>query len=175
MPDDARSQSAEDRAEAAFERVWNNFRIDKARLRNLSEKDKAELKMLMKTVFMSSMAMGEAPKEIKFELEGGVDSDEVEGAVRKVVQEELGGIKGLLEQLRDRPAQVIQGGGITQSADVSAEQAAVALHSALFNADMETNIDEVEMDGGDVGSVSGNLAALRKLMDKGGGDDADNA
>ena len=76
MPDDARSQSAEDRAEAAFERVWNNFRIDKARLRNLSEKDKAELKMLMKTVFMSSMAMGEAPKEIKFELEV-LDDNEV--------------------------------------------------------------------------------------------------
>jgi len=155
---------AQDRAEAAFEKVWNNFHLDKARLRNLSEKDKGELKTLMKTVFMSSMAFSESPKEIRFAIEGQTDGTKVEDSVRKAVQEELGGIRGMLAEIMDKPTVVqVSGGAGTVDNTRLAETASVVLHQALFDSDMTTNIDDIAVDGASVGSVDKNLEALRRL------------
>jgi hypothetical protein len=162
-------QEKQKRAEAAFERVWQNFRLDKARLRTLNEKEKEELKALMKTVFLSSMAIDGTVtevQEINLNLEGGeVNQEEVEGTVRKVLREELGGLTGLLEEIKNRPAEtrVIEGGG---GKSVSEAQEVVDLHEAMFSADINTNIDNVNVDQGEAQSVKKNLEALRKLQQK---------
>jgi len=160
-----------ERAEAAFERVWNNFRLDKARLRTLSEKEKAELKDLMKTVFLSSMSVGEVPTEISLKLEGGEDSEGVETAVRRVLKEELGGIAGLLQDIKDRPVttQVVQSGNPT--IDPSSSET-VTFHEKMFEAQMNTNIDNVKVSGEEVKDVKSNLEALRRLQGKGKKGDA---
>ena len=44
------------RAEAAFEKVWENFKLDKLSLRSLNERDKTELKGMMKTIFLASFS-----------------------------------------------------------------------------------------------------------------------
>lgn len=157
----------QERAEAAFERVWQNFRLDKARLRTLNEKEKGELKSLMKTVFLSSMAVGGAVpevQEINLKLEGDVDSGEVEGTVRRVLREELGGLTGLLEEIKNRPVgtTVVRGGGSSSSETAEV----VDLHEAMFKADMNTNIDNVKVEGDEVKGVKSNLEALRKLRQK---------
>jgi len=155
-----------ERAEAAFERVWDNFRLDKARLRTLNEKEKVELKSLMKTVFLSSMTLGEIPTEISLKVEGDSNPEVVESAVRRVLKEELGGITGLLQALKDRPVEtrVIQEG----SRDVSTEsQEVVSFHAKMFEADeMSTNIDNVKVSGDEVKDVKSNLEALRRLQNK---------
>lgn len=159
-----------ERAEAAFERVWQNFRLDKARLRSLSLKDKSELKMLMKTVFMSSMAVNTETTEIKLELEGIANSDEVESAVRRVLKEELGGLTGLLEEIKNKPAgtTTIVHEGSTRSV-VSEVDEVVDLHGAIFAADIKTNIDDVSVEGDEVTDVKANREALRRLQ-SGSGD-----
>lgn len=152
------------RAEEAFERVWNNFRLDKARLRTLNEKEKAELKELMKTVFLSSMSVGEIPAEVSFKLEGDGNQEEVEGTVRKVLREELGGISGLLEEIKNRSSEtrvLREGSGSAPNAQDSVE-----LHARMFEAKMNTNIDKVKVSGEEVQNVTGNLEALRRLQKK---------
>jgi hypothetical protein len=152
------------KAEDAFERIWQNFRLDKARLRNLNEKDKDELKVLMKTIFMSSLSVADVPKEIKIEMSGGLEAAEVEGTVRRVLREEMGNISGLLEELKNRPqdVRVIERG----AAKSGIEEEPVVLHQAMFDADMKTNIDDVKVDDGEVRDVRGNLDALRRLNEK---------
>lgn len=153
-----------EKAEAAFERVWGNFRLDKARLRTLNEKEKAELKALMKTVFLSSMSLGEIPTEISLKLEGDEKSEEVEGTVRRVLQEELGGITGLLQEIRDRPStQVVQD---RKRSSEPAAQETVAFHEKMFEAQMNTNIDDVKVSGEEVKDVKSNLEVLRRLQGK---------
>lgn len=161
-----------ERAEVAFERVWEKFRADKARLRTLNEKEKADLKDLMKTIFMSSMSLDPIPPEINLKLDAGGSGEEVEGTVRRVLQEELGGITGLLKELKDRPVEtrvVSGGGGGGGSSVVAAEpDEVVAFHGRMFEANMSTNIDDVQVSGEDVKSVKSNLEALRKLQKKKG-------
>lgn len=156
----------EERANAIFEQVWANFNHDKARLRSLSEKDKTELKALMKTIFMSSLAAGAAVEDAtkaaqQFNLHvSGADKQEVERTVRDVVREELSGLFQMIGELKNRsllPASASRPGS-DRSEDV-----AVALHEAMFGSDIRTNIDDVSVEGKEVGDVKGSLEALRKL------------
>jgi hypothetical protein len=160
-----------DRSEQVFEKVWQNFSLDKARLRSLNEKDKGELKALMKTIFMSSLAAGaaveeatNAAKEFTFNV-SGANKEEVEQTVRGVVREELSGLVDILAELKNRTEQVVHvhGGGAGGGPTQLEEDVAIALHSALFSTDVKTNIDDVSVEGKEVGGVKGSLDALRKL------------
>jgi len=157
-----------ERAEEVFEKVWRNFSLDKARLRSLNEKDKGELRSLMKTIFMSSLAAGSAVEEAtraaqEFNLTvTGADKQEVEQTVRNVVKEELSGLFGLLSELKNRTVQVVGGVAMNKGSELE-KDVVVALHNALFSSDVKTNIDDIQVEGKEVGGVSGSLDALRKL------------
>jgi hypothetical protein len=163
---------SQDRINIVFEKIWQNFTLDKARLRSLSEKDKMELKGLMKTIFMSSLEAGSAVDEAAAALKGlslninGSDKEEVESTVRSVVKEELGEIAGLLREIKDKPATVINSSSGSQPGYRQDTAVVVDLHSAMFDTDMKTNIDDVSVEGKEVTGVKSNLDALRRLMGK---------
>ena len=164
------------RADAVFERIWTNFNADKARLRSLSEKDKSELRELMRTMFMSSLEAGKvvqeaaaAAQEISLNFTGH-SKEEVENTVRGVVKEELAGMMNVLREIKDtKSTQIVYASGqVPRGVGGAAEEdeAVIALHGSMFDADMKTNIDDVSVEGKEVGGVSSSLDALRKLNKK---------
>jgi hypothetical protein len=157
------------RAEIVFEQVWNNISLDKARLRSLNEKDKNELKSLMRAMFMSSLSAGAAvseatrvAQEINLNV-SGADKDEVEKTVRSVLKEELSGLFSILDELKNRALPAGYVGARGKEAKLE-DDVVVALHEAMFRTDMKTNIDDVSVEGKEVGGVQTNLEALRKLQ-----------
>jgi len=156
-------------AEESFERLWSGLSTDKARLRSLNEKDKAELKAVMKSIYLTSLAShaGDGPEEINVNVEG-IGREEVEETVRNVLREELGDLTRLLAEIKDRPVQVVSQGSAERR--LEDEKTVVDLHGSMFDSDMKTNLDEIDVSKGEVGDVKGSLDALRKLRSKPDGD-----
>lgn len=158
-------------ADESFERLWSSLSTDKTRLRSLNEKDKNELKAVMKSIFLTSLAahVGDGPDEINVNVQG-VAQEDIESTVRSVLREELGDILKAVTELRDRPSQqvVVQGSAERR---LEEEKSVVELHGSMFDSDMKTNLDDIDVSKGEVGDVKGSLDALRKLRNT--GSDAD--
>jgi len=174
------NMTPEQRAQLALDRVWHNLSIGKVRLRGMNQKDQTELKQLLETVLKSSM--GGAPESITVEIKAPdssepkapeVPKEAIQNSVREVLQDQLGTLMEMVKGLAARtsaPAPVASATMITPQGTVSMEAAeAIKLHDTMFaGKGMQTNIDEVQVDGGEVSSVKGNLEELRKLQ-RGGG------
>ena len=167
-------ENQKDRTEAVFERIWSNFNLDKAKLRSLSEKDKGELHALMRSIFMTSLETGKAVHEAAAEMQSinlniaGTSKEEVESTVRGVVKEELSGLMGMLQDIKDTRSvgQTVYVGNNSPRGAGQVDEAVIALHGSMFDADMKTNIDDVSVEGKEVGGVGGSLEALRRLNKK---------
>jgi hypothetical protein len=161
--------------DAVFERIWKNFNLDKAKLRSLSEKDKSELRELMRTIFMSSLEAGKviqeataAAQEISLNFSGH-SKEEVENTVRGVVKEELAEMMDVLRDIKDTKSTqtvYVSGQAPRGVGGIEEDEAVIALHGSMFDSDMKTNIDDVTVEGKEVGGVSSSLDALRKLNKK---------
>jgi len=191
---DPSSWTPEERAEQAFQQIWHNMNAGKTRLRSLNERDKEELKTLMKTILLSSMGGGgpkSAPITINLNTSPEtpapappsapeVDTDLVAAKVEEAVKTQMGALMEMLKQAQPAQQSVdmsevlaaikqIPASGAVMSADGKrlvplSEADAVELHDGMFGGEVETNIDDVKMDTGSAKGISDAAAMLRKMQ-----------
>jgi len=141
----------------AFERLWARLDRQKARLRSLNEKDKAELKEVMRMVFLAAVgsAAQKTPQEVSISVQQ--DPNALREMLAEVLEEKLSGL-------------AVPATASPVSGDAGVPNIKEALASEVFSSEMTTNIDEVELRGDKTAGVARNKELLRKL--RGGKNDA---
>jgi len=151
--------------DALFEQIWSRFNSNKPRLRSLSEKDRDELKSVMKHVFMAALSAQAIPQEIKLDLSGFSETPDVADTVRKVLKEELSGLVDKLSSISVAPA--INTDSKQKEAQIAADS--IILNEAMF-VGAESNIDDVKIEGTQVGGIAEKRKKLKELRDSFGKD-----
>lgn len=189
---DPDSLTPEQRADMAFQHIWHNMNVGTTRLRSLNERDKGELKTLLRTILVSSAGGGTASSappitinlntspELPRPAAPDVDTDVIAKRVQEAVAQQMGAFVAAMQQPQPVQQTVDMSEVLaaikkipTSGAVVSvegkrlvplSEAEAVVLHEGMFGGEVSTNIDDVKLDTGSAKGISAAADMLRKMQ-----------